>query len=101
VREVLIAAGDERIADMRARQLACAGVRVRRARTGFEAIVKAACHMPELIVLDSSLGQDVVDHTIVLLAACPTTADIPTIRTAGTRRVPRRAIQHVTAAAVL
>ena len=98
---VLVAACDAGVREARARQLTASGLRVRLARTGFEAIVKASCHLPSLILLDGSLGSDEVEETSRLLASCPSTAHIPVVRLTPSRRVPRRMIQHLTAAAPL
>jgi CheY-like chemotaxis protein len=98
---VLVAACDDGVRDARERQLRAFGLRVRLARTGFEAIVKASCHLPSLILLDASLGSDEVEETSRLLATCPSTAHIPIVRLTPRRRVPQRIIQHLTAAAVL
>jgi CheY-like chemotaxis protein len=59
-----------------------AGFRLSHARTGFEAIVKASCHQPDLIVMQSLVpGPDGLDHhgTVELLRRCPSTANIPII----------------------
>ena len=52
---VLIADGDGVSRDVREAQLRTAGLRVSIARTGFEAIVKACCYTPDVILLDISL----------------------------------------------
>jgi CheY-like chemotaxis protein len=96
---VLVAACDDGVRDARERQLTASGLRVRLARTGFEAIVKASCHLPSLILLDASLGSEEVEETSRLLALCPSTAHIPIVRLTPRRRVPRRMIEHLTAAA--
>jgi CheY-like chemotaxis protein len=98
---VLVAACDDGVRDARERQLRAFGLRVRLARTGFEAIVKASCYLPSLILLDASLGSDEVEETSRLLGTCPSTAHIPIVRLTPRRRVPQRIIQHLTAAAVL
>jgi CheY-like chemotaxis protein len=98
---VLVAACDAGVREARERQLAACGLRVRVARTGFEAIVKASCHLPSLILLDASLGSEEVEETSRLLATCPSTAHIPIVRLTPRRRVPRRMIEHLTTAAVL
>ena len=98
---MLIAAADDRVRELRARQLTASGVRPQVARTGFEAIVKAACHVPGVILLDVSLGLDVIEETTRLLAACPSTAHIPIVRTTATRRVPLKTIQSLATAAAL
>ena len=59
------------------------------ARTSFEAIVKASCHMPDLIVVDASLA-DGADEASDLLSTCPATAHIPIVRLRGGRRLPSR-----------
>ena len=98
---VLVAACDDGVRDARERQLTASGLRVRLARTGFEAIVKASCHLPSLILLDASLGSEEVEETSRLLATCPSTAHIPVVRLTPRRRVPRRMIEHLAAAAAV
>jgi CheY-like chemotaxis protein len=98
---VLVAACDEGVRQARERQLTASGLRVRLARTGFEAIVKASCHLPSLILLDASLGSEEVEETSRLLATCPSTAHIPIIRLTPRRRVPRRMIENLTTAAAV
>ena len=95
---VLVAACDEGVRDARQRQLTASGLHVRLARTGFEAIVKASCHLPNLILLDASLGAEEVDATSQLLATCPTTAHIPVVRLTPRRGVPLRMIRSLAAA---
>jgi CheY-like chemotaxis protein len=79
----------------RARQLESRGVRVSMARTGFEAIVKASCHIPDLILLDGSLGDGEVLETTALLAMCPATAHIPVVRLMPGRRIPARLLTGI------
>ena len=98
---VLVAACDAGVREQRERQLAASGLRVRLARTGFEAIVKASCHLPSLILLDASLGSEEVEETSRLLATCPSTAHIPVICLTPRRRVPRRMIENLAAATAL
>jgi CheY-like chemotaxis protein len=98
---VLVAACDAGVREERERQLTASGLRVRVARTGFEAIVKASCHLPSLILLDASLGSEEVEETKRLLATCPSTAPIPVICLTPRRRVPRRMIENLAAAAAL
>ena len=98
---VLVAACDAGVREARERQLAASGLRVRLARTGFEAIVKASYYLPSLILLDASLGSEEVEETSRLLATCPSTAHIPIVRLTPRRRVPRRMIEHLTAAAAV
>lgn len=87
---VLIADADADSRIRRARQLVARGFRVAMARTGFEAIVKASCHLPDLILVDGSLGAEGVDGTTTLLATCPVTAHIPIMRLTPGRRLPPR-----------
>ena len=98
---LLVAACDAGVREQRERQLAASGLRVRLARTGFEAIVKASCHLPSLILLDASLGSEEVEETSRLLATCPSTAQIPVICLTPRRRVPRRMIENLAAATAL
>lgn len=79
----------------RTRQLEDRGFRVAVARTAFEAIVKASCHLPDLILVDNSLGTAGADEATELLSTCPATAHIPIVRLTAGRRVP----VHVLAAA--
>jgi len=81
-------------------QLASAGFRVSVARTGFETIVKASCHMPDLIVLDASLGREEIAETMQLLLTCPLTSHIPVVRVATRRSLPRRILAQLPAAAL-
>ena len=89
---VLIADHDPDSRADRQRYLSAAGFRVSVARTAFEAIVKASCHVPDLIVLDSSLGDMDATETRRLLTTCPVTAHIPVVQLAHGRRVPLRAL---------
>lgn len=88
--------GDSRV--RRARQLQSRGFRVSLARTTFETIVKASCHVPDLILVDASLGDTDVQETVHLLAMCPATAHIPVVRVAPGRRIPARLLAGVTPA---
>jgi CheY-like chemotaxis protein len=88
--------GDSRV--RRARQLQSRGFRVAIARTAFETIVKASCHVPDLILVDASLGDTDVQETMHLLAMCPATAHIPVVRLTPGRRVPARLLAGVTPA---
>lgn len=74
----------------RTEQLRDRGFRVAVARTPFEAIVKASCQLPDLILVDSSFGADATDETTELLTTCPATAHIPIVRLAPGRRLPKR-----------
>jgi len=86
---VLIADANPDSCARRLRQLQARGFRVAVARTPFEAIVKASCHLPDLILVDASL-EDGADEATDLLSTCPATAHIPIVRLRGGRRLPRR-----------
>lgn len=87
---VLIADADPRSRLRRARQLENRGFRVAVARTAFEAIVKASCHLPDLILVDASLGDAGAQETAELLSTCAATAHIPIVRLTPGRRLPSR-----------
>jgi CheY-like chemotaxis protein len=87
---VLIADSDAQSRARRAEQLRDRGFRVVLARTPFEAIVKASCQLPDLILVDSSLRADGLDETTELLSTCPATAHIPIVQLARGRRLPAR-----------
>jgi CheY-like chemotaxis protein len=92
---VLVADADAGSRTEREMQLRAAGVRVSVARTGFEAIVKASCQVPDLILLDDSLSDLEAVETARLLQTCPVTAHIAIIRLAHGRRVPRRVLSDL------
>ena len=87
---VLIADANPVSRRRRIRQLEDRGYRVSAARTGFEAIVKASCHLPALILLGASLGAEHAYETTELLSTCPATAHIPIVHVAAGRRLPAR-----------
>jgi PleD family two-component response regulator len=87
---VLIADGDETSRQRRRLQLEAAGYRVSLARTSFEAIVKATCHVPDLILIDESLSDIEVEETGRMIRNCPVTAHIPIVRMARGGGVPAR-----------
>jgi CheY-like chemotaxis protein len=87
---VLIADANAASREIREAQLRAAGVRVSVARTGFEAIVKASCHVPDVILLDDSLNDIEAAETGRLLTTCPVTSHIPVVRLLRGRRLPRR-----------
>ena len=89
---VLIADADAASRQEREQHLRAAGARVLTARTGFEAIVKASCQLPDLIVLDESLGDVEVAETARLLTICPVTAQTPVLCLRTRRRVPLRVL---------
>lgn len=79
---VLVVANDERILQAYARCLTEAGLHVSMARTGFEAIVKASCQLPDAIVMQEGLlaGEGVSsDAARELIGVCPATSHIPVI----------------------
>ena len=76
----------------RAGQLQARGFRVALARTSFEAIVKAACLLPDLILMDAALAEDAGGETPELLATCPSTSHIPIVRLLAGRRLPPRVL---------
>jgi CheY-like chemotaxis protein len=92
---VLVADANQASRLRRARQLEARGFYVAFARTGFEAIVKASCHLPDFIVVDESLGDDAVSETTELLATCPSTSHIPVVRLGPGRRLPTRMLSSV------
>ena len=89
---VLIADADPVSRLRRARQLEQRGFRVSVARTPFETIVKASCHIPDLILVDASLGEAGAQETAELLSTCPATAHIPIVRLVPGRRLPSRVL---------
>lgn len=89
---MLIADANARTLAARAEQLLAAGLKVSQARTSFEAIVKASCHVPDFILLDGSLRELTVADTLQLLTTCPVTAHIPIFQLSPGRRVPRRVL---------
>ena len=89
---VLIADADAGSRLKRARQLVRRGFRVAVARTAFETIVKASCHLPDLILVDASLGDTGAQETSDLLSTCPATAHIPIVRLTPGGRLPRRVL---------
>ena len=97
---VLIADGDEMSRQLREAQLRSAGCRVSVARTAFEAIVKASCHMPDVILLDASLSDIGASETGRLITTCPATAHIPVVHLVPGRPLPRRVITIVRQAAL-
>ena len=92
---MLIADGNPTTRNVRETQVREAGFRVSVARTGFEAIVKASCHVPDLILVDESLGDLEAAETTRLLGTCPVTAHIHIIRLTRGRRVPRRVLDDL------
>ena len=87
---VLVADADANSRLRRARQLERRGFRVSFAKTAFETIVKASCHVPDAIVLDESIGDIGVQEAFDLLSTCPATSHIPILRVKSGRPLPRR-----------
>jgi PleD family two-component response regulator len=85
---VLVADANRVSRGRRARQLEARGYRVCVARTPFEAIVKASCHLPDVILVDGSLGEGDIENTTTLLSTCPATAHIPVVRLTPGGRLP-------------
>jgi CheY-like chemotaxis protein len=77
---VLIAAADPASRQDRVLHFERRGYRVAIARTPFATSVKASWHLPDLIVVDGSLGEADANHTTELLSTCPATAHIPIVR---------------------
>ena len=92
---ILLAGGDDTSREARQTELCDAGFRVSIARTAFQAIVKACCHVPDLIVLDDSLPDIDAPETGRLLTTCPVTSHIPVVRLLAGRRLPRRVLALV------
>ena len=95
VGHVLIADGNADSRQRRQSQLRAAGFRVSVARTGFEAIVKASCHVPDMILIDDSLADIEAAETGRLITTCPVTAHIPVICIQAGRRVPQRVFSRM------
>ena len=95
---VLVADADPKSRLRRAQQLSDRGFRVAVARTAFEAIVKASCHLPDLILVDGSLGDTGAQETAELLSTCPATAHIPIVRLSPGRKLPSRVFAAAAAA---
>lgn len=92
---VLVADGNADSRELRESQLRAAGCRVSVARTAFEAIVKATCQLPDLILIDGALSDIEADETGRLITTCPVTAHIPIVRLAPGRRVPPRIVARL------
>lgn len=96
---VLLAAGDAASRQTCEGQLRRAGAFVSAARTAFEAIVKASCQLPDLILLDESLDDMAAAEAGELITTCPATAHIPVLCVAAGRRLPRRVLSIIRQAA--
>ena len=96
---VLIADGDTVSRECREAQLRDAGLRVSVARTAFEAIVKACCQVPDVILLDASLTDIEPSEAGRLLTTCPVTSHIPVVLLIRGRRLPQRMLTRLRGAA--
>ena len=96
---VLIADGNTVSRKRREAQLLDAGLRVSVARTAFEAIVKASCQVPDMILLDASLTDMDPSEAGRLLTTCPVTAHIPVVLLIRGRRLPQRVLTRLRGAA--
>lgn len=92
---MLMADGDAVSRDVREAQLRTAGFRVSVARTGFEAIVKASCHVPDVILMDDSVTGIDAAETLRMLRTCPVTAHIPVVRLLRGRRLAQRTLSRL------
>jgi CheY-like chemotaxis protein len=92
---ILMADGDANSREIREAQLRAAGFRVSVARTWFEAIVKACCHVPDVILLDDSLGDQLAVETGQLLTMCPVTSHIPVVHLRRSGRLPQRMLTRL------
>jgi CheY-like chemotaxis protein len=89
---VLIADANPQSRRRRTQSMTRRGFRVTVARTPFEAIVKASCNLPDLILVDASLGDSGAQETSDLLSMCPATAHIPIVRLSPGHRMPTRLV---------
>ena len=87
---VLIVDGNSSSREDRLAELRATGARVSAARTGFEAIVKASCHVPDLILIDESLPDMEASEAGRMITTCPVTAHIPVIPLDGAGALPPR-----------
>jgi CheY-like chemotaxis protein len=92
---ILIADGNATSREIREAQLRSAGFRVSVARTGFEAIVKASCQLPDVVLLDDSLGDLLAAETGELLTTCPVTSHIPVVCLKRGARLPQRVLTRL------
>lgn len=76
---VLIVDGNTHSREDRSAELRANGLKVSSARTGFEAIVKASCQVPDIILIDESLPDMQASEAGQLITRCPVTAHIPVI----------------------
>lgn len=79
---VLLVAGDAQVLSSCAARLEDAGIDAATARTGFEAIVKACWHVPDLVIMQDGLSAgEGVDGGVAaqMLHVCPVTSHIPIV----------------------
>jgi CheY-like chemotaxis protein len=87
---VLIVDGNTSSREDRLAELRATGLRVSSAKTGFEAIVKASCQVPDVILIDESLPDMEASEAGRLITTCPVTAHIPVIALDAGRALPPR-----------
>jgi CheY-like chemotaxis protein len=87
---VLIVDGNTLSREDRLAELRATGLRVSSARTGFEAIVKASCQVPDVILIEESLPDMEASEAGRLITTCPVTAHIPVIPLDGGGALPAR-----------
>ena len=92
---VLIVDGNAASREDRLATLRATGLRVSSARTGFEAIVKASCHVPDVILIDESLPDMDAAEAGRLITTCPVTAHIPVIPLDTGGRLPSRLLAAI------
>jgi CheY-like chemotaxis protein len=79
---VLLVANDSRSLQSYAARLEEAGIRTSTARTGFEAIVKACWHLPDVILMQDGLAAgEGVDGSVAaqMIRVCPATSHIAVV----------------------
>jgi CheY-like chemotaxis protein len=79
---VLLVAGDAQVLSACAAKLEDAGIGAATARTGFEAIVKACWHVPDMVIMQDGLsaGEGVDGGAAAqMLRLCPVTSHIPIV----------------------
>jgi len=95
---VLIVGSDPGVLDACVRRLESAGIRAASAQTGFEAIVKACWHLPDVIVMQRGLmSRDPdtgLDGSVAaqLIRVCPATAHIPILDASAAEWLASRGI---------
>jgi CheY-like chemotaxis protein len=84
---LLIVEADDRARKGCAAALSRAGYRILEAKSEFEALVKACCHRPALVLLGIPLAAAgiVVADTIALFAGCPETTSIPVLHLSSSK----------------